>query len=158
MRLKKILLVCSDGGHLAQILELEEMFRRYDYLIVTEKTPATEPLKEKYNMVFLRSRPAGNKRSFRFFYTLFVNLFLSVKLLISHFPRVVITTGSHTAVPICLLGKLLRVKVIWILSFARINTKARSASIVYPFADRFIVQWEPVQHLYPKSIYLGGIY
>ena len=72
--------------------------------------------------------------------------------------KVVITTGSHTAVPICLLGKLLRVKIIWILSFARINTRARSASIVYPIADRFIVQWEPVQHLYPKSIYLGGIY
>ena len=158
MKKKKIILICSDGGHLAQILELEEMFLRYDYLIITEKTPATAPLKEKYNIVYLKSRPQGSKRSLLFFYTLFLNLILSLKLLIGHFPKAIITTGSHTAVPICILGKVLRVKIIWILSFARINTRAKSADLIYPLADKFIVQWQPVQNLYPKSIYLGGIY
>lgn len=158
MKKKKIILVCSDGGHLAQVLELEELFLRYDYLIITERTKATVPLQEKYNMVFLRSRPEGNKRSFAFFYILFLNLLRSLKILLVHYPKAVITTGSHTAVPICLLGKMLGVKVVWILSFARINTRAKSASLVYPIADRFIVQWQPVQKLYPKSIYLGGIY
>lgn len=158
MKKKKIILVCSDGGHLAQVLELEEMFMRYNYMIITEKTPATSPLKAKYNLVYLKSRPEGTKRSLSFFYTLFLNLILSLKLLITHYPKAIITTGSHTAVPICILGKLLRIKIIWILSFARINTRARSADVIYPFADRFIVQWKPVQSLYPKSIYLGGIY
>ena len=158
MKKKKIILVCSDGGHLAQVLELEEMFQRYDYLIITEKTPATAPLQGKYNILFLKGRSEGTKRSLNFIYTLFVNLARSFKILITHYPKAIITTGSHTAVPICILGKFLRIKVIWILSFARINTRARSADVIYPLADRFIVQWKSVQNLYPKSIYLGGIY
>ncbi len=155
---KKIILICSDGGHLAQILELEKMFLRYDYLIVTEKTPATAPLKEKFNIRYLKSRPEGSKRSLRFIYTIFLNLILSFRMLLTHFPKAIITTGSHTAVPICVLGKLFKVKIIWILSFARIHTRAKSADFVYPFANKFIVQWPDVQKLYPKSIYLGGVY
>jgi beta-1,4-N-acetylglucosaminyltransferase len=158
MKKKKIILICSDGGHLAQMLELEEMFRQYDYLIVTERTKATLPLSEKYHIQYLKSRPEGNKRSLKFVYSLLLNSILSFKLLLFHFPKVIITTGSHTAVPLCMLGKLVGVKIIWILSFARISTKAKSADFVYPFADKFIVQWQPVQKLYPDSIYLGGIY
>ena len=49
---KKIILICSNGGHLAQILELQELFVKYDYLLVTEEAPSTLPLKEKYNIQF----------------------------------------------------------------------------------------------------------
>ena len=155
---KKIILICSDGGHLAQILELEPMFLKYDYLLITEETEATKSLKHKYNMYFLKSRSEGKDRSFLFFLTLGINLLLSLKILLTHFPKAIITTGSHTAVPICILGKFLRIKIIYILSFARISTRAKSADFVYLFADKFIVQWPLVQKLYPNSIYLGGIY
>lgn len=155
---KKIILICSDGGHLAQMLELKVLFENYDYLLITEGTESTFPLKEKYNIRYLKSRPSGGKRSVAFLLSLFQNLFLSVKLLLSHFPKTVITTGSHTAVPMCLLAKVFRVKVVWILSFARINTRAKSADFIYPLADKFIVQWQSAQKLYPKSIFLGGIY
>lgn len=158
MKKKKILLICSDGGHLAQTLELQELFDTYDYLLVTEATPVTLSLADKYNIKYLRPRSEGNKRSISFFVSLFINSFLSLRILMSHFPKVIITTGSHTAVPMCYIGKLLMIKVVWILSFARISTKAKSADLVYPFADKFIVQWEPVKRFYPNSIYLGGIY
>jgi beta-1,4-N-acetylglucosaminyltransferase len=154
---KKIILICSDGGHLAQILEIKDLFKQYDYLLVTEKTEATAALSEKYNIRFLKPRPKGG-RGLEFWFSVFSNLFLSFKILVTHFPKVIITTGSHTAVPMCILGKVLFVKVVWILSFARIDTKAKSASLIYPIADKFIVQWKTAQKLYPKSIYLGGIY
>ena len=155
---KKIILVCSDGGHLAQILELKSLFLQFNYLIVTEKTEATYALKDLYNIKFLRSRPLGKGRYFMFWYILILNFFLSAKILLAHFPKVIITTGSHTAVPMCFIGKFLKRKIVWILSYARVNSKAKSASLVYPLSDRFIVQWESAQLLYPKSIYLGGIY
>lgn len=142
---------------MAQILELKELFVQYDYLLVTEKTEATISLKSKYNVCFLKSRPRGG-RNLKFWLSIFFNLFLSLKILFTHYPKVIITTGSHTAVPMCFLGKLFFVKVVWILSFARIDTKAKSASLVYPIADKFIVQWESAQKLYPKSTYVGGIY
>ncbi len=154
----KIILICSDGGHLAQLLELKEMFIQYDYLLVTEESPATLPLKDKYNIRYLRGRSKGKKRSIGFVISLFVNFFLSVKLLLTHYPKVIITTGSHTAVPMCFLGRLFGSKVVWILSFARVNTRAFSADIVHPIANRFIVQWPEVQKFYKNSVYLGGIY
>ena len=157
-RKKKIILICSDGGHLAQILELRELFLNYDYLIVTEESPATLPLKEKFNITYLKGRSKGQKRNLSFVISLIVNAFLSLKILIQHFPKAIITTGSHTAIPMCLLGKLFGAKVIWILSYARINSKAFSADIIYPIADKFIIQWPGVQKFYKKGIYLGGIY
>ncbi len=157
MKKKKIILICSDGGHLAQILELKELFTQYDYLLISEKTEATIELKEKYNIRFLKGRPKG-ERGIMFWFSVLANMFLSLRLLLTHYPKVIITTGSHTAVPMCILGKLFFVKVVWILSYARINTKAKSASLIYPIADKFIVQWETAQKLYPNSIYLGGIY
>jgi beta-1,4-N-acetylglucosaminyltransferase len=155
---KKIIVICSDGGHLAQMLELEAFFLQYDYLLITERTEATKSLAEKYNIVFLKSRSVGKERSLFFFLILGLNLLLSLKVLLTHFPKAIITTGSHTAVPICILGKIIRIKIVYILTFARISTRAKSADFVYPFADKFIVQWPHAQKLYPNSIYLGGIY
>ncbi len=155
---KKIILICSNGGHLAQILELKDLFVKYDYLLVTEESPTTLPLREKYNIKYLKARSKGKKRDLGFFWTLLVNSFLSLTILIRHYPKVIITTGSHTALPMCFLGKLFMAKVVWILSFARINSKAFSADIAYPIVDKFIVQWPEVQKHYKKSVYLGGIY
>lgn len=152
------MLICSGGGHLAQILELKELFFKYDYLLVTEKSPATLPLEDKYNIKYLKTRPKGKKRNLTFFFSVIVNFFLSAKLLISHYPKVIITTGSHTALPMCFIGKLFGSKVVWILSFARVDSRAFSADVVYPIADKFIVQWPETQKYYKKSIYLGGIY
>lgn len=148
--------VCSAGGHLAQILELEQLMRKYNYLIVTEDIEATRPLQQEYNMRFLKPDVEG--RSLIFWANFVKNFFISFKLIASFKPHVIITTGSHTAVPMCLLGKLFRKKVIWILSYARINSKAKSANIIYPIADLFIVQWEAAKKLYPRAKYLGGIY
>lgn len=155
---RKILLVSSDGGHLAQILELKELFERYNYLLVTEKAPSTVPLAQHYNVKFVRARPEGKNRKLGFYISLLKNSFTSFLILLKHRPKVIITTGSHTAIPFCLLGKMMGIKVVWILSYARINSKAASANLIYPIADRFLVQWPNMKKYYKKSIYLGSIY
>ncbi len=153
---KNILFVGSAGGHITEILELKDLREKYNYLIVTEDVETTRPLAKQYNIKFLKPDTARN--SILFWTNFFTNFFLSLKILISFKPKVIITTGSHTAVPMCLLGKLLGKKIIWILCYARVNTKAKSANIVYPITDLFIVQWESAKALYPKSKYFGGIY
>jgi len=137
---KKIILICSGGGHLAEILQLEEMFVKYDYILITEKTPFTSFFNRLYNIRFIKSRPIGKKRSILFFTTLIVNFFLSVKLLFKHYPRVIISTGSETAVPMCFLGRLLGIKIVFILSFSRVSSGSKAADLIYPIADKFIVQ------------------
>ena len=36
--MKKVLFISSTGGHLEELTQLKDMFKRYDYYIVTEKT------------------------------------------------------------------------------------------------------------------------
>lgn len=151
---KKVLLVCSAGGHLAQILELEPVFKLCKYLIVTENIESNQPLKEKYNIKLILA--AGEGRNFEFWKNFFLNIFSALKIILRFNPDIIITTGSHTAIPFCYIGKILRKKIVYILTYARINSKARAANIIYPIANEFIVQWESAQKLYPKSKYLGG--
>lgn len=158
MESKKVLFVASDGGHLAQILELKQLMERYEYLIVTEKTKATLPLANTYRMEFAYPRPEGKRRNLNFYVSILKNFFFAFKKILQFRPNVIITTGSHTAIPFCILGKLLGCKVVWILSFARINSKASSANLIYPIADKFIVQWPEMQKHYKNSEYLGSIY
>ena len=73
-------------------------------------------------------------------------------------PNVIITTGTHTAVPMCYIGKIFRRKIIYIETFANSKTKTVAGRLVYPIADTFIVQWESMLELYPKAILGGWIY
>ena len=73
-------------------------------------------------------------------------------------PDVIITTGALIAFPFCVIGKIMRKKIIYIESFARVNGKSLTGKLVYPFADLFLVQWESMLDVYPKSKYVGGIF
>ena len=58
----------------------------------------------------------------------------------------------------CLIGKIFGSKIIFIESFANSSSKSITGKIVYKFADLFIVQWENMLNIYPKSVYGGWIY
>ena len=82
----------------------------------------------------------------------------SIYFLIKIRPKAIVTTGTHTAVPICYIGKLFGCKIVYIETFANITTKTLAGKIIYPIADKFIVQWESMKKLYPKSEYFGGVF
>jgi beta-1,4-N-acetylglucosaminyltransferase len=87
-----------------------------------------------------------------------VNWFLAIPILLKFRPHAIVTTGSHTAVPFCFIGKLLGCKIIFILSFCRIDSKAAAATAIYPVADLFFVQWQQMGAAYPKSTYAGPLF
>ena len=89
-----------------------------------------------------------------FMFNCFKSLFYYFKIK----PKIIITTGTHTAVPMCYIGKIFGSKIIFIETFANKNTKTLSGKMVYPIADLFIVQWEEMKKLYPKAVYGGAIY
>ena len=43
---KKVLFISSTGGHLSEMLELKDLFNKYNYHIITEKTKSTISLKK----------------------------------------------------------------------------------------------------------------
>ncbi len=155
---KKILFISSTGGHLSEMLMLSPMFEKYDYHIITEKTKSNMFLLEKYpNKVdFLLY---GTKTHFLTYpFKLIYNTLKSLLLYFKIRPKVIITTGAHTAGPMCCIGKLFGSKIIYIETLANSKTKTVTGRIIYHFADLFIVQWESMLKLYPKAKYWGCIY
>ena len=73
-------------------------------------------------------------------------------------PNYVVTTGAHVGGVMSLLAKIFGSKIIYIETFANINTKTITGKLVYHFADYFVVQWEEMLKLYPKAEFGGWIF
>lgn len=155
---KKVLFISSTGGHLNELLQLSPLFEKYDSYIITEKDKANENLKQTYGerLYFL---PYGTRAKlftyiFKYLFLCFKTLYLYAKIR----PKVIVTTGTHTAGPICILGKNFGSKIVYIETFANTNRKTATGRLLYPIADLFIVQWEEMLKIYPKAVYGGSIY
>lgn len=149
--------ISSTGGHLTELLQLSSMFSKYDSYLVTEKTSSNLKLKEKYQKVFYLMY--GTKDyPFTYPFKLMINCFKSLYLYLKIRPDFIITTGAHTAGPMCCLGKIFGSKIIYIETFANIHTKTVTGRLIYKFADLFLVQWESMLKLYPKAVCKGWIF
>ncbi len=155
--MKRVLFVSSTGGHLNVLLQLSKAMENYDSYIITEKTKSTMSLKEKYGSK-LKFLKYGSKSHLSYIYIFPYNCIRAFFLFLKIRPKVVVTTGAHTGVILCYIAKLFRRKVIYIETFANIKTKSMSGKLVYPIADKFIVQWESMLKLYPKATYGGWIF
>ena len=154
--MKKVMFISSVGGHLTQLLELKSIFPDYDYVLITEKTDVTKEMNQKYNMNYLVY--GSRKYIFSYIFKFSYNIIKSFYLFFKYKPEVIVTTGAHTAVPMCYIGRLFRRKVIFIESYAKRTSPTLSGRLVYPIASIFIVQWETMLEFYPKAKYFGGIY
>ena len=156
--MKKVLFISSTGGHLNELLQLSPLFEKYDYHIITEKDKTNEYLQDKYEdkVSYL---PYGTRSHMityiiKYLYLIIKTFFLYFKIR----PKVIVTTGTHTAGPMCYLGKIFGSKIIYIETYANINRKTATGRLIYPIADLFIVQWEEMLNIYPKAIYGGQIF
>ena len=148
--MKKVLFISSTGGHLKELMKLEPLFKNYDYSIITEKDIATEKLKERYRVYYVPYSTRSKIISYFFKYT-FVIL-KSIILFIRIKPDAIVSTGTHTAIPICFLGKVFNKKIVYIETYANITRKTLTGKMIYPISDLFIVQWNEMKKLYPKAI------
>ena len=156
--MKKVLFISSTGGHLNELLQLKPLFEKYNYYIITEKDKFTVSLKNEYNKKISYLLYGTRKKPFKYFFIFLLNVFISIFLYFKIRPKYIVSTGTHTAVPICYFAKLFGTKIIFIESFANINTKTLSGKLIYPISNLFIVQWEEMLKLYPKAVYGGSIF
>lgn len=152
-----VMLISSVGGHLTQLTQLFPLMDKYKCALVTEKIDVTMNLKDKYANVEYLVYGTRN-HLFKYLFKFSFNCVKSLYLYFKYRPKIIITTGTHTAVPMCYIGKLFRSKIIFIESFAKKDSANLSGKMVYPIADVFMVQWPTMLKVYPKAIYKGGIY
>ncbi|BDG67026.1 UDP-N-acetylglucosamine--N-acetylmuramyl-(pentapeptide) pyrophosphoryl-undecaprenol N-acetylglucosamine transferase [Enterococcus innesii] len=148
----KICLVGSSGGHLTHLHLLEPFWGNKERFWVTfDKEDAKNILanERKYNCYFPTNRNVKN---------LIKNTYLAFKILKSEKPDIIISSGAAVAVPFFFVGKLLKIKTVYIEVFDRIDKPTLTGKLVYAVTDLFIVQWEEMRKVYPKAINLGGIF
>ena len=150
---KNVMFISSTGGHLNEMMQLKSLFKKYDYYIVTEKTKSNLSLKNKYkdrvSFLVFGTKDHMLTYPFKLLYNCFKSLFIYFKV----HPDYIITAG-----PMCCIGKIFGSRIIYIESFANISTKTVTGKLLYPIADKFIVQWEEMKKLYPDATVGGWIF
>lgn len=150
----KACFIASSGGHWEELMCLKEIAEEYDAVYITEEGgQASDSNFEKIYVL-----PQINRHEKNFFWH-FIKMFLeAAKIMFKEKPGFIVTTGALIAFPFCVYAKLMRTKIIYIESFARVHDRSLTGRLVYPLADLFLVQWEPLLRLYPKAKYVGGIF
>ena len=154
---KKLLMISSGGGHLTELLQLQDVYKQYDYQIITEKTATTAFLKkEDAHARYLLYGTQDHLLPYLIIFPL--NILISLFYFLTFRPDVVVTTGTHTAVPMCYIAHFFKKKVIFIETFANSKTPTKAGKMIYKIADLFIVQWEEMLKFYPRAQYWGWIF
>lgn len=150
----KICFAASSGGHFEQLMMLKPLMEKYDSFILTEKTKyiANTEGMETYLVVQV------NRDEKIFPFKMLGITLRSFLIYMKERPDAIICTGVLAMIPMCLICKLFRKKIIYIESFAKVTSPTLTGKLLYKYADQFYVQWPEMKQIYPNAIYLGGIY
>lgn len=151
--MKKICFTASSGGHFKQLTMLRNLMDEFPSFVVTEEVKGAQvPGKTVYYLKQV------NRKEWRCVLYMLQNTWRSLKILRKEKPDVVICTGVLATIPLCVMAKLSGKKLIYIESFAKVNTGTLTGRLMYRIADHFLVQWESMLKVYPKAVYKGGLY
>lgn len=153
-KMKKICFIASSGGHFEQIMMLKPLMKTYKSFVVTEKTNYYVS-NDGLPFYYLKQ---VNRHEIKLIPYMILNSIKTIGIFMKEKPDIVISTGALATIPMCIIAKLFRKKIIFIESFAKINSPTLTGKLVYKFADQFYVQWEKMKKFYPNAIYKGGIY
>lgn len=62
------------------------------------------------------------------------------------------------AIPFFWIGKIMKIKLVYIEVFDRMDKPTITGKLVYPISDLFFVQWERMKKVYPKAKNIGSIF
>ncbi|MCL1490181.1 MAG: sugar transferase [Pseudanabaena sp. Salubria-1] len=148
----KLMLICSSGGHFKGIQGLKEYWQTYSQRTwVTFKTGTTNTELSEEKAYWAHSPTNRNLPN------LVRNLLLSISVLRTERPEIVLSTGAGVAVPFLLAAKYLyKSKVIFVESKTRIRDLSLSARLLrsWKALDLLIVRSEAIAQLYPEAIYI----
>jgi beta-1,4-N-acetylglucosaminyltransferase len=151
-----VLLVCSTGGHLLQLLALRGAWEGFSRVWVTfDKSDARSLLADE--PVVFASGPTNRNFGLLAVRNLLRNALAAVRLLRAVRPKVVLTTGAGVAVPFAWVGRVLGARVVYVESLTRIERPSLSCRLIAPVASRVYAQWPELTEAVPKARYVGNV-
>ena len=148
---RRVLLVCSTGGHLAQMYRLRPWWDRHERVWVTFRRPDAQSLLAGEQTIWAYEPTTRNLRN------LVRNTFLTIQVLRRVRPEVIVSNGAGVAVPFFVLGRLLGCRTVYIEVFDRISSSTMTGRMCRRFTDLFCVQWPEQQRFYPGSVVVGPL-
>lgn len=158
-----IIAVLGSGGHTGEMLEIIsklDLGSKIQFIANTSDEMSISKANKLGNKLYMlpRARNVGQGLISSAFQSLFC-LIKALILMIRLKPRMLICNGPATSAVTIFAVRLLclRTKVIYVESFARVNTLSLSGKLVYKLnlADRFLVQWPELLEKYPGTEYRG---
>jgi hypothetical protein len=148
----RVMLVCSSGGHLAQLLRLRSWWEGHDRMWACFPLPDAEALLADEDVVWVHhptTRHVGNLlRNFR----------VAWRVLRRERPDVIVSTGAGAAVPFFWLGRLFGSRTVYLEVYDRVDSATLTGRLCRPVTDLFLVQWPEQQRLYRDAVVAGPVY
>jgi beta-1,4-N-acetylglucosaminyltransferase len=145
----KVMLVCSSGGHLAQLHRLRPWWQQHERTWVTFAGAQTESLLAGETVVPAFAPTTRNiPNAVR-------NLGLARRLIQAERPDVLVSDGAGVAFPFFLAGRALRVRTVYLEVYDRISRPTLTGRLCYPLTELFLVQWEEQVACYPRGQVIG---
>ena len=163
-----VMFACNQGGHFSQMMALNELFEKYDSVLITDNIRASKemPALNKIRNIEIiegentrRGKFSGNESGSRWtFIAVYIKMLFSCnKVWKKYKPKVIISTGSNIAVPLFLVGKLRGSKIIFIETRAKVFARSMTGILVRRMANQIYVQWPEMLKLYPEAMYCGTL-
>jgi UDP-N-acetylglucosamine:LPS N-acetylglucosamine transferase len=152
-----LLLVCSTGGHLLQLLALREAWEDETRVWVTfSKSDARTLLRDE--RVVAAYGPTSRSFGATAALNTLRNLLLAMRVVRRTQPAVILTTGAGVAVPFAWVGRAFGARVVYVESFTRIEGPSLSCRLIAPVAARIYGQWPEFVRSVPRARYLGNVF
>ncbi len=142
-------LICSPGGHLVEVLQLLEAFEGRSVFFLTYKEKATVDRTNTYYVSNFAKRPMS----------VITGVLKILYVFLKERPGILFSTGAEIAIPAFYIGKFFfRTRLIYLECSAQVYHRSLTGRWIYPIADLFLVQWEPLLGEYgSKAKYVGGL-
>jgi UDP-N-acetylglucosamine:LPS N-acetylglucosamine transferase len=148
----ELLLVCSCGGHLLQLVALKDAWAPFSRVWVTfDKSDARSLLAGE--RVIHAYGPTN-----RSIPNLVRNLGLAWRVVRTTRPKALLTTGAGVAVPFAWIARLHGAKIVYVESLSRIDGPSLSYRLIAPVAQRTYVQWRELATKLPHAHFAGNVF
>lgn len=148
---RRVLIVCSSGGHLVQLVRLRQWWQGRERMWVTFPGPdaesqlAGEDVRIAYHPT---TRNAVNAVR---------NMGLALRVVRRFQPDVVVSTGAGVALPFFIAARLRGIRTVYLEVFDRIDGPTLTGRLCYPITDLFLLQWEEQKASYPRGQVVGSV-
>jgi UDP-N-acetylglucosamine:LPS N-acetylglucosamine transferase len=146
-----VLMVSTQGGHLAHLVALRVWWESRDRLWVCPDSPDVLDRLVGERVVRSYSPTTRNLPN------LLRNSVLAVRLLLKERPSLLVSAGAGVAVPFFVAAWLLRIPTVFIEVYDRVDSPTMTVRLCGPFTTRRIVQWQQQLEFYPDARLVGPL-